>query len=127
MISLERGNGRFLLRMTIVRMGNDYCVALHGGDRSHIGAVALAVPGGLGSADIRVSVLPLPGHQERELAVDTARCLAGVWGGTVAVSCGIHLDDATPEEIAYVLAVADELVRDAMQRCGKEACPCVSS
>lgn len=117
MISIEKTTKRFTLRMEILRMGKDLCVALHGGDTPHIGAVALAVPhpgiGDKNKTDASVSLLTVTGHKEDELARKIAYNLATEKDCTVSVSCGIHLDSATPKEIAEVLAVTDELLEEA--------------
>lgn len=108
--------GRIVLRLTCVRMGRDLNVSLAGGDREHIGAVALAQarpslsdPGRTSSS---VSVLAILGHKEDELARGIASGLAAALGVTVCVACGIHLDGLTPEEMAEVPILAGELVEE---------------
>jgi gallate decarboxylase subunit D len=96
-----------------VKLGCDLQVALRGGDREHIGAVAVSQPrqslraGGARSAT--TSVIALLGHKEDELARRVAGRLASSLGVTVCVACGIHVDDISPEEIQDVLEMADEL------------------
>ncbi|HLO65879.1 MAG TPA: hypothetical protein VK188_02600 [Holophaga sp.] len=112
--------GRVVLRLTCVRMGRDLSLSLAGGDREHIGAVALAQPRPSLSDPARtsssVSVLTLLGHKEDELARAIAGGLAAALGVSVCVACGIHLDGLTPEEMAEVPALAGELVQELRQR-----------
>lgn len=91
--------------MTALFMGQDLCVTLSGGDRPHIGAVAL------GQASTSPTVLTLPQHREGELAQNLAALLSSRFGTTVCVACGIHLDNILEEEIREVLEIAEELTR----------------
>ncbi|WP_320173036.1 hypothetical protein [Maridesulfovibrio sp.] len=114
MLRIEKTTSRFTLIMTIERMGKDLNVSLYGGDEPHIGAVALAVPhAGLRDrekVDSSVSLLTVCGHKEDELARKISHALATACNCTVAVACGIHIDNATPQEIKDVLAAADEML-----------------
>ena len=118
MIVLERNTLRFSLRMHIICMGNDLCVSIGGGDKSHIGAVALAIPyHALNDCDkinASVSLLTVTGHKEDELARKVAYTLAAEFNCTVSVSCGIHLDNASILEINQVVGEADKLLGDAI-------------
>ena len=110
MIALEAQRGRIRLRMTAQFLGRDLSVTLSGGDRPHIGAVALAGPRRPASA------LQRPGHREGELAQRIAGALAAEFHVAVAVSCGVHLDEILPGEIRDVLEMAEELTRELGER-----------
>jgi len=105
-IHLDAHRGRIHLRMTALFMGPDLCVTLSGGDRPHIGAVAL------GQASLPPTVLTLPKHRETELARSLAAQLSSRLATTVCVACGIHLDNILEEEIREVLEMSEELTRD---------------
>lgn len=111
---LERGSGRGWLQVRGLWSGADLTVMLSGGTHPHIGAVALAQPRpslrGDGSRSATVSVLTLPGHLEDEVARWAAHLLAVRSGGNVVVTAGIHVDEATPDEIGHLVAGAKELV-----------------
>ena len=102
-LELEAERGRIKLRMTAQHLGEDLCVTLSGGDRPHIGAVALAGPRTPSSA------LCLPQHREGELAQRIASTLAAEFNVAVSVACGIHLDGILGNEILDVLEMAEEL------------------
>jgi hypothetical protein len=120
MISLEARRGRITIQLVATRMGRDLCVALSGGDRPHIGAVALsqARPSlhGDGSLSATTSVLALTGHKEDDLARALAARLAVGLDTTVCVSCGIHVDGIQGEELQAVGDLADELALELMHR-----------
>ena len=117
---LTRERGRVALRMVCVPMGRDLAVALDGGDRAHIGAVAVSQArpshepdGGISAT---TSVITLPGHKEDDLARAVATRLATGLDATVCVACGIHLDAIQSEEIKKVLELAEELSGEALAR-----------
>ena len=80
-------------------------MTLSGGDRPHIGAVAL------GQSGAAASVISLPGHREDALARRLTQELAAETQATVCLACGIHLDNIRPEEIRDALELADELIQ----------------
>ncbi|WP_462325079.1 prenylated flavin chaperone LpdD [Desulfoplanes sp.] len=104
------------VRIRVLPMGEDLCVAVSGGDREHIGAVALAEPrpslrdGKTTSAT--VSVLAVTGHKEDELARGVAKEMASALNARVSVSCGIHVDQAGDRQIGEVVAAVGELTRE---------------
>ena len=120
MIRIEKDTPRFKLVLAAQPMGNDLNVSLYGGDVPHIGAVALAVPhAGLSDpeeVDASVSLLTVTGHKEDELARKISYTLATAFNCTVSVACGIHLDQATGQEIYDVIKAADNLLEQALQK-----------
>jgi gallate decarboxylase subunit D len=119
-IELSAERGRLRLHLRCLPLGQDLCVTLSGGDREHIGAVALSQPRPNGEAPEKTSattsVLALPGHREDELARRIASHLATRLGVTVCVACGIHLDAIQPQELTDVLDLAEELTQSLLER-----------
>lgn len=104
-LTLEACRGRLRLRLTALFLGQDLCVTLTGGDRPHIGAVAL------GHRNAEATVITLPGHREDALTHRLAQKLATETQTTVCLACGIHLDHIRPEEIEDALELAEALVQ----------------
>lgn len=123
-LTLHHRHSRFTLHLTITPLGGDLQVVLSGGDKPHIGAVALAVSHpGLGDpdrTDASVSVLTVTGHKEDELARHLARTLACALNATVCATCGIHVDQATKKDIDDILNAADALLHEAVDRLRSE-------
>ncbi len=105
-LHLSADRGRVRLKLVCLPLGKDLCVTLSGGDREHVGAVALA------QADGSLGALTVPGHREEELARKLAERVSRHAQATVCVACGIHLERIQPSEIADVLALADQLTDD---------------
>jgi len=115
-IELASERGRIQLRLCCLRMGADLCVTLSGGDRPHIGAVALS-EAALGEArHPTTSVITLRNHREDALARRIACQVAAHSGVAVCVACGIHVEAIQPKELADVLAMAEELTRSLLER-----------
>jgi gallate decarboxylase subunit D len=119
-IELSRSRGRIALRLTAVRLGADLTVTLSGGDRPHIGAVAVSQPRpslqqGAGTS-ATTSVIALLGHKEDELARQVAARVAVVTTGVVCVACGIHVEAIGAAELEDVRVLADELASELLAR-----------
>ncbi|NMC49589.1 MAG: hypothetical protein GYA47_09210 [Desulfovibrio sp.] len=116
MIEITDFRDRLVLTMSAIAMGEDLCVALYGGDRPHIGAVAISQPRpsladpAVGSAT--TSVVAVLGHKEDMLARQVSARLAAALGAVVSVTCGIHVDGATAADIAAVGELAGKMTED---------------
>ena len=103
----------FVLRCSVTHMGDDCVVALRGGDKAHIGSTAMAVPRpsltGVGRS-ATVSTLNRTGHKDDFLANPIAHAVAERLNCVVACVAGVHVDDATPEQIAAIQAAVPEVI-----------------
>ena len=96
--------------MTAARLDDGVWAAVTGGDRSHIGAISWAEPGGAGETKA------FPGHKDQFISRPWARQLSDYVNSRTLVTCGIHYDGATPEDIAAILAAAEELLGELLER-----------
>lgn len=101
-MEFTEGSGRTRVRLQLTAAGEDWQVLLTGGERPHIGAVVLAVPrpslrGSGMSCDCWVT--PVTAHKDHLMAQPLAEKLCLACGRTVAVSAGLHVDRAAPEEL----------------------------
>lgn len=113
-IVIERESAGFHVRLEAVPLGADWNVSITGGDRPHIGALALGTPYQKPdrSYSACASVLALPTHKEDGLAKRAAELLAKKCRHTVAVSCGLHVDHIAPDQIAGFVALAESAVNE---------------
>jgi len=103
-----------MIEIRTCEMGEDRVFLVMGGT-AHIGASATAYMASDGR--VHADVIALPGHRERELALELASLASSTLGRTVAVLVGIHLDKPTKQEIADIveearLRMAEVLMRD---------------
>jgi hypothetical protein len=97
-------DGLYSVEAVLTLCGQDAAAAICGGTGPHIGAAALAVSRpsleGCGKTSASASVLCLTGHKDDSLARQAALELSSLWGCTVLVSVGIHIDGADDAAIA---------------------------
>ncbi len=101
-------------------VGEDLLVAVWGGDRPHIGAVAVAQPRPSlrpphDEISASTSVICLLGHKEDVFARSAAESLAAALNRPVVVSAGMHWDQISCDGIARVEDNARQLVVKIMQ------------
>lgn len=106
--------GEYDLEAGARRIGDDLLVAVWGGEKPHIGAVAAAQsrPSLRNPENISAtaSVICFPAHKEDELAKAAAEVLAAAINGRVVVTAGIHWDDIGKEGIEKVIRNSEILV-----------------
>jgi hypothetical protein len=112
------------LSASVRLIGEDVLVAIWGGEKPHIGAVAVAQPRpSLKDPEVTsssASVICLVGHKEDELAKAAAEILAAALETQVVVTAGIHWDNLAPEAIRQVVENSEILVDMILQRCIEE-------
>jgi len=118
-INLSVGVDRYTVECVAVRCGNDVNVTIGGGDKYHIGAVAIGVPRfeyknyeNDKKRTASTSVICVQGHREDEVAYRAAKYLATELGCVVTVTAGIHVDNIKPEEFQILLNNIDELLNN---------------
>ena len=89
--------------------GHGMNVTIAGGDKGHIGAVSARYEG----ADPISAEFPT--HREGVVAEKWAVELHSHFKCTVAVSCGVHYDGITKDQIYIVLDALDRLLSDVIQ------------
>lgn len=97
------------IRMELTALDDGLHVLLTGGQRSHVGAVALAKDGRV------IAAAGYPGHKEQQLAEQWAAALSAAAETPATVACGIHYDDATPAQIGEILQVCGSLLARTLQ------------
>lgn len=113
MQTIEKRIPKGYIYMGIIRMGDDLSVSVYGGDKAHIGAVALATPRKSLESDTKISssasILTVVGHKEDLLARELSLYLASKLNVTVTVSMGIHLEHADKADIESIHKAVMEL------------------
>lgn len=106
--------GEYDVEAHVQSIGEDLLVAISGGQKPHIGAVAVAEPRpSLKDPKVRsatASVFCYVGHKEDDLAKRAAEKLAASFNTRVVVTAGIHWDHLTEEGIGKVMQNSRRLV-----------------
>lgn len=97
------------IRVRVQKLDDGWDVSVEGGMRGHVGAVTLAEPDGT------ERTLERPGHKESGVSRAWALRLASEWNAPVCVRCGIHYDNATPEQLRIIVAACDRLLETVLR------------
>ncbi|HDM09705.1 MAG TPA: hypothetical protein ENF92_04215 [Desulfobacteraceae bacterium] len=113
-LKLATTTGSYDLEASVQAIGDDLLVAIWGGERPHIGAIAVAQPRPSLKYPDRISstasVFCLVGHKEDDLAKAASEVLAAALNTTVVVTAGIHWDNITEEGIRKVVENSQVLI-----------------
>ncbi len=112
--TINTNEGEYDIAAYVRQIGQDILVAIWGGDKPHIGAVAMAQPRpSLRDPEVTsstASVFAYVGHKEDDLAKAAAEILAATLKTNVVVAAGIHWDNLPPEGIQRVIRNSEILV-----------------
>lgn len=123
-ISLIAGEGKHQVCLHVLFCGKDVNLCIFGGDVPHIGAVAVAVPRksliGDSTHSASASVICIIGHKEDELVRNIALRLSSKWLCIVTVSAGVHIDDASMDDIKILSRNIEELIKNLIDKVNHE-------
>lgn len=88
--------------ISVCRTEDGINILIAGGDKGHIGAVAIAKAGHI------IESIVFPSHKEEVICRSWAEKISAVYPGPVVVEAGIHYDSITKEQIQEVLRRLDE-------------------
>ena len=118
--TINTNEGEYDLAASVRQIGQDFLVAIWGGEKPHIGAVAMAQPRpSLKDPEVTsstASVFAYVGHKEEELAKAAAEILSATLKTNVVVSAGIHWDNLPPEGIQRVIENSNILVEMILEK-----------
>ena len=104
----------FNVEAFVKEIGQDLLVAIWGGERHHIGAVAVAQSRpSLRDHRLRsatASVFTYPGHKDDIIAKEAAEMISSALDTNVIVTAGVHWDDIDEEGIKSVMANSRQLI-----------------
>ncbi len=103
--SVGEGKYKITLIATITEEGLE--AQIFGGEKPHLGAIALSTPRPSLSDTEQVScstiVIPLPGHKDDLIAKPVAEEIAKAWGSQVLTVVGVHVDNAGEKDIEKLI------------------------
>ena len=104
---VETNQGEYDIEAHVRSVGEDFLVAISGGEKPHIGAVAVAQPRPSlkdpKMTSATASVICYVGHKEDDLVKHAAEKLSGAFNTRVVVTAGIHWDNLSEEGIQKVI------------------------
>ena len=119
--TLETQTGEYDLKASARWIGPDLLVAIWGGEKPHIGAVAVAQPRpSLKNPEVTsatASVICRVGHKEDELVKAASEILASVLKTQIVVAADIHWDNLDDEGIQTIIKNSRILVEMILEKC----------
>jgi len=114
-VKANAGSGKYRIEALAVRCGTDWSVSVCGGEFHHVGAVALAqYEPERGSAT--ASCITVYAHRDDMVAVRFAKEISKVLKASVSVTAGIHVDNASSQEIALLNENSDACLRSLLEK-----------
>ncbi len=116
-------NTKYELNLVAQWCGKDLNVSIFGGDTPHVGAVALAIANIEGYSrkySPSVNVLTVVDHKDDEIARFVAKDLAIYFENQVVVSAGVHIDNATKDDLKKIMANVTEILQRFKSKYPKE-------
>lgn len=110
-VFVEAGRGRCRLWGTAVITAGGVTLTLVGGERPHVGAVAVGIPrpslARPGRRSATTSVVAVTGHKDDELARPLAHELARRLGQTAVVVAGVHIERGRARDFQRIFRNAE--------------------
>jgi len=117
---IKTDNEAFNLEAFVKEIGQDLLVAIWGGDRHHIGAVAVAQPRpSLKNQRVRsatASVFCYVGHKDDIVAKEAAEKLSSALNTNVTVTAGVHWENFDEARMKDVIENSRQLVEMIIER-----------
>ncbi len=101
---ISAGEGRYNVILKSYKIGKDRLVIISGGEEEHIGSVTL-----IESKD-HLQTMSKKGHKDHIVSEKMANVIYDKIGKDLLVICGIHIENASKEEIDILVRNAKECV-----------------
>ena len=102
---ITSGEGKYKVFLEEKKLDDDLIYILGGGERSHIGGVVICEP------EKNPQVIKLEGHYDYVVLEPIAKEACRKYNKRVIAIGGIHIDNATKEEINKIVENCKELVK----------------
>ena len=102
---ITSGEGKYKVFLNKIELGQDIIYVLGGGERSHIGGIVICEPGK------KINVIRLEGHYDDVVLKPIAEVASKKFKTKVVAVGGVHVDNASKEEIEILVKNCKELVK----------------
>lgn len=108
----KKGGEVVMITLQKDKIGSDHLIKVFGGTKPHIGAVVIAT---WEDDEVKLESFGLPHHKERELFIELAIQWCKTFQRTTVITGGIHIDQATKQEIQSLVKKTWEKFFDLME------------
>lgn len=103
MHKITEGQSKYKVILYAIKSGEDLTIIIYGGEKPHIGAIAVSIPRSslkdLNKISSSTSVFTLVGHKEDELSKQIAEHITKITKRVTVVIMGLHIEKATLKDI----------------------------
>ena len=107
MMEIIEGKDKYKVKLVVIKSGEDLTVIISGGEKPHIGAMAVSIPHpslkDSNKVSTSTSVFTLIGHKEDELSKQIAENITKITKKITVVIVGLHIEKATAQDIEYLI------------------------
>lgn len=119
-MKLFRKNSRnIVIEARVIEAGDDLCIVVTGGQKQHIGSVSISIPrSSLENPEklsATTSTYNFVSHKDDIIGNQFSKKIATALNKKTVVTCGIHLDDITEEQMSTVHMVSEKLLQDIIE------------
>lgn len=104
MIEFSKKYNRIEINLKAIKMGEDLCLIMTGGDTPHLGALTAA------SDSLGTKTIVFDTHKENFVTEMASKILVDEFHCNLIVCCGIHVDDIEKDEISAVLDLSRQMI-----------------
>jgi hypothetical protein len=105
MLMLTSGEGKYKVWLEQKKIGKDIVFFLGGGEKSHIGSIVICEPGK------KSQIIKLEGHYDDVVLKPIAEAACKKYKTKVVAVGGVHVDNASKEEIDTLVRNCNNLVK----------------
>lgn len=98
------GEGRYKVWLEKKQLHNDILLILGGGEQPHIGAIIVSQP------EKKPQIIKIASHYDYEVLTPLAEAAQKKYNTTVVAVGGIHIDNASKEEIQIIIENCRRLI-----------------
>lgn len=106
MIKIERCYKNINIKLEAIFVGYDLCAVITGGDRPHVGAVSVY------SKEDGIKTISLKNHKDYIIGEIFINSIKDSFNGNISVSCGIHIDNISKEQIEDVYECCNKVFQE---------------
>lgn len=100
---IEFGEGKHKVWLISFNLGDELLIIIGGGEKPHMGGISICT----GTPPISIS---LPNHKDYLISHNAAWKIHRKYNRNVIVICGIHIDNATKEDIEILLRNSEKCI-----------------
>lgn len=106
MIVIEKNYNYINISLKCLFAGEDLSVLIDGGDTPHVGAVTIY------TKDEGVKSIVFKNHKDYIISEKFIEYIKDSVNGNIVVSCGIHVDNITREQLNIVNKISEEIFKE---------------